>query len=303
MGKRDKTGIPKPPLPVIDGVGPSRIGLPDGTWNTILEFLINRFPDVSSATWIDRMERQTVVDENGVPVQPDTAYRRGSSLHYYREIREEKTIPGSEEVLYCDNNILIADKPHFLPVSPVGNFLRETLLVRLRRTHGFVDLAPVHRIDRETAGLVMFSCNRKTCGYYAGLFRNRQIKKVYEALAPSRDSISFPLTRRSRIVQGEPFLIMKEAEGEPNAETHIDVIRREDEMTRYRLVPVTGRRHQLRIHLAALGIPIVNDRWYPSLDPQKEDDYDRPLKLLAKSLSFCDPFTGCVRSFESKKTL
>ena len=206
-------------------------------------------------------------------------------------------------MLYQDEHILVADKPHFLPVIPSGRFLHQTLLVSLRKNHKLQDLVPIHRLDRETAGVVLFSVNPRTRGHYTSLFRNRKVRKVYEALAPTLDTAQFPTIRRSRIVRGEPFFRMKEVSGEANSETHVSPIRNMGRNTLYQLVPVTGRKHQLRLHLAGLGIPIINDKLYPAIRLPERDDFSSPLKLLAKSLSFQDPLTGQKHYFESRTKL
>lgn len=291
------------PLPQVDGVGPSRRRLPAGVWKTVLDFLSEEYARVGREVWRARMERGLVLDEAGRRVTPETAYRAGACVYYYREPETERAIPFDERVLHTGEHILVADKPHFLPVVPAGRFLRETLLVRLRRKTGLADLAPLHRIDRETAGLVVFSVNASTRGAYASLFRERAVEKVYEALAGTTRALAFPHVRRSRIVEGEPFFRMKETAGEPNSETRVEVLEEGRGVSLYRLRPVTGRKHQLRVHMNALGIPIVNDGLYPEVKPEAPEDFDAPLKLLAKSLSFRDPVTGRELHFESARQL
>ena len=287
------------PLPIVEGVGPSCQWLPAGPWKTVVDFFKEQYPQVDAETWTARMAKGQVVDETGRRVDPKTAYRVGACIFYYRELENEKAIPFVEHVLYQDEHILVADKPHFLPVIPSGKFLHETLLVRLRKQRQLETLVPVHRLDRETAGLVLFSVNSKTRGHYTSLFRNRKVRKVYEALAPSLEHLSFPIIRRSRIVRGEPFFRMKEVAGEANSETEINLINNLGRITRYRLVPITGRKHQLRLHLAALGIPVINDKLYPVMISSNDDDFSSPLKLLAKSISFQDPWSGRQHYFES----
>ena len=289
------------PLPVVEGVGPSRQRLPPGVWETVFDFLRERFPDVPAAVWLARMERGEVLDETGRRLGPASPYRAGACVFYYREPAEETPIPFAAHVLYRDEHLLVADKPHFLPVAPAGRFLRETLLVRLKLKGAPEGLVPVHRLDRETAGVVVFSREPSTRGAYASLFQRREVRKIYEARAPHAD-LELPHTRRSRIVRGEPFFRVKEIEGEPNSETRIESAARAGDAALYRLVPLTGRKHQLRLHLAALGLPILNDRLYPAFR-DAPDDFSRPLKLLARSVSFRDPLTGREHYFESAQKL
>lgn len=254
------------------------------------------------------MAKGEVVDETGQQLHPESRYRAGACIFYYRELENETPIPFSESIVYQDEHLLVADKPHFLPVVPAGRFLRETLLVRLRSQGQPDSLAPIHRLDRETAGLVLFSRNPETRGDYTALFRERKVKKVYEALARTprkSERLDFPLTRRSRIVSGEPFFRMQEAFGRANAESVIELTCIEGEVARFRLRPLTGKKHQLRVHLAALGFPIVNDRLYPDnafvQHSDRADDFAKPLKLLARSLAFTDPVTGKEQFFESRR--
>lgn len=291
------------PLPTVKGVGPSCLRLPGGRWKTILEYLEERFPDIPTSVWISRMNKGEVVDEKGTRLHADSHYLQGAFVYYYRELEQETPIPFEERIVYQDEHIVVADKPHFLPVIPSGRFLRETLLVRLKKRLNLEYLVPIHRIDSATAGLVVFSHNLKTRSVYASLFHEYQVKKTYEALAPFHPRICFPVTHRSRLVQGEPFFRMREVEGMPNSETIIDILKNMGDIALYQLAPVTGRKHQLRVHCAALGFPILNDRIYPVLQPFEENDFSKPLQLLAKSISFQDPLTKHVRCFQSKRKL
>ena len=295
---------PRPvPLPTKDGVGPSCVALPPGPWPTIADFLAERFPAIAAATWQARMQQGELVDERGQLVTPGQPYRHGTRLYYYRSITDEPRVPFDEVLLYQDDQLVAVDKPHFLPVTPGGRYLQETLLVRLKRRLGLPALTPLHRLDRETAGVVLFSVRPDTRGAYQALFAQRQVHKHYEAIAPWRPELNFPLTRRSRLVQDVHFLRMREAEGEPNTETQFDVLEVQGHWARYRLTPITGRTHQLRVHCAALGLPICGDRIYPQLLPADTDDHAQPLQLLARSIAFVDPCTGGVRRFDSQQTL
>ncbi|MEO7064862.1 MAG: pseudouridine synthase [Dokdonella sp.] len=295
-------------FPLRNGVAASAVQLPPGTWATVLDCLCAQFPAIAREQWLSRIERAHVLDAAGVPIDAHTAYRVGLSIFYYREVAAETIIPFPEAVLHIDEHLVVADKPHFLPVTPAGAYVEETLLARLIRRLGNPDLVPLHRIDRGTAGLVLFSADRASRSRYQALFRTRAMVKRYEALAPALPQFTFPLTRISRLERGEPFFRMREVEGEPNAETRIEVIAREAHHWRYGLYPVSGRKHQLRVHMAALGAPILNDDFYPALasagaHERRCDDYSKPLQLLAASLSFIDPLSGLDRHFESRMTL
>lgn len=286
-------------------VRPSTLHLPAGSWATVLDCLCAHFPAISRDTWLDRMARGRVLDAAGAAIGPAHAYREGLRVQYFREVAAETPIPFEEQVLHVDGDLVVADKPHFLSVMPAGEYVEETLQAHLTRRLGNPHLVPLHRIDRHTAGLVLFSANPQTRGRYQALFRERQIDKRYEAIAPALPDLQFPLQRATRLVASEPFFRMQEGPGEPNTETRVEVIERNGALWRYRLFPVTGKKHQLRVHMAALGAGICNDTFYPTLrDEQDEaDDYSRPLKLLAQALNFIDPLSGEPRYFESGLTL
>jgi len=298
-----KKGGLSAPLPIRDGVAPSYLWLPQGDWENMLSFLVARFPLVGAADWIDRMARGEVVTGDGVKLHPGSQFRRGMRIFYYRELERETTIPFEEQILFRDEHLVVVDKPHFLPMIPSGRFLQETLLVRLKKKLALDDLSPIHRLDRETAGVVIFSVQQGSRGAYQSLFQKREVEKVYEALAAPLTGRDFPFVYRSRMVEGEPFFRMQEVEGEPNSETVIDVIERRADATLYRLRPHTGRKHQLRVHMAALGVPIINDPFYPVALPCKQDDVSQPLQLLARAIAFIDPLTGQRRQFESLRAL
>ncbi|RST49303.1 pseudouridine synthase [Variovorax sp. DXTD-1] len=295
---------PRLPLPTRDGVGPSCVGLPQGHWPTIVDFLIARFPAISRETWMARIEAGDVIDEHGVPVTAQRRYQAPLRVYYYRTLDAEVRIPFDEQVLFQDDQLVVVDKPPFLPVTPTGKYLQESLLVRLKRKLKLDDLVPLHRIDRSTAGLVLFSIRPETRGAYQAMFPERRIAKHYEAVVPWQPGVSsVPGTYRSRLVDDEHFMRVKEEAGEPNSETRIAVEEAADGYALLKLSPVTGRKHQLRVHCMALGMPIVNDPIYPTLLPPDSDDFDKPLQLLAKSVAFQDPVSGELRSFTSPRSL
>jgi len=298
-------------IPVREGVSPSCVALPSGPWGLALDFLAQRLPVLDRAQWFERMARGEVVDAQGQSVPPDARYRAQTKLFYWRHWPDEQPIPVREQVLYQDDLIVVADKPAFLPVVPSGRYVQETLLVRLRRQLGLDTLTPVHRIDMDTAGLVLFCIQPRDRDAYQRLFRCREVRKVYEAIAPWHEGLLLPTVRRTRLEDSNHFMVMHEVAGEPNAETHIELLGKWAHQDGYRghygLTPVTGQRHQLRVHMNAMGIPILHDRIYPKLMPEPPNgcpqDLDCPLQLLARSLTFEDPVTGQTRSFSSQLNL
>lgn len=291
--------------PLRDGVSASCIALPNGSWPTLLAYLQQRFTHVTEDEWRDRVERGDVLHAQDLsPIGVDTPYQPHIKLYYYRGLALEPRIPFEATVLFQDEHLVVVDKPHFLPVTPGGRYLQETLLVRLRRSLGIATLQPLHRLDRETAGLVLFGIRPQERDAYHALFRERKVAKRYEAIAPFRAGLQWPLTRSSRLVESDSFMRMVEVPGEPNAHTSITLLERRGDLARYALEPGTGQRHQLRVHMCALGLPIVGDQIYPVHLPERiENDYSRPLQLLAKTLEFNDPITKQDRSFKSRMDL
>jgi tRNA pseudouridine32 synthase/23S rRNA pseudouridine746 synthase len=294
-------------LPMREGVGASQVGLPAGAWACMLDFLVERFPAISRGEWRARMARGDVVDAAGRHVAPEHPYAPHSKLYYYRAVANEAANAAQASVLFEDDLLVVADKPHFLPVTPSGNYLQETLLVRLRRSLGLDALTPLHRLDRETAGVMLFAKQPATCARYHALFADRAVEKIYQAIAPLNATLRFPLTHSSTLVPDDHFMQMREAphDGDraSNSWTEIDLMELSGTLARFRLRPLTGRRHQLRVHMAALGMPIVGDRIYPHLMTQGTDNVSDPLRLLAESITFRDPFTGKNRSFSSRLQL
>lgn len=300
------------PLPVRDGIQANSVYLPalQKSASSVLEFLAQQFPAVDQQRWRQRMLRGDVLDATGQPLAPDTPYLPDTRIYYYRELETEIPVPFQEQILYEDDHILVADKPHFLPVAPSGSYLHETLLTRLRQRTGCAHLIVLHRIDRDTAGLVLLSKNPASRDLYHALFRDRQLQKTYEALAPFREELVLPLTRESRIDVAAEFYRRQEVPGPVNAVSHIDLIERRGDLARYRLQPVTGKTHQLRLHMSALGIPILNDPYYPEERARgseettpRQSDFTQPLQLLAQALTFTDPVTGESRHFTSRQQL
>jgi tRNA pseudouridine32 synthase/23S rRNA pseudouridine746 synthase len=271
---------------------------------SILEFLTRRFPRIGSSCWQQRINAGKVLDEDRTPITVNTKYLPHRQLFYFREVEQERLIPFTETILFRNDHLLVACKPHFLPVIPGGGYVNECLLNRLRTRTENSDLVPLHRIDRETAGIVMFSVNRKTRGLYSRLFADGMIDKSYQALAEySCDLGKTGWTVENRIVNGEPWFRMVVVPGEPNSRSEIQLADLNGSVARFDLSPVTGKTHQLRIHMSGLGFRILNDRYYPDLQPEQADDFEKPLRLVAKTVRFRDPVSGKRMEFCSEREL
>jgi tRNA pseudouridine32 synthase/23S rRNA pseudouridine746 synthase len=273
----------------------------DFTPTSLLSFLEHPAQNPQGLDWENRLKNGLMYDSLGQSLPLDAPYIPGQRIYYWRDAGCEEKIPFAEQIIYQDDHILVADKPHFLPVTPTGRYVQETLLVRLKKRTGLADLTPMHRIDRDTAGLVMFCIRVQDRDAYAAMFRERRLHKSYECIAPYSAQISFPLVRKTRLVQSpQSFMQMMETSGEPNCETHIALIERSGPLARYSLQPISGKRHQLRVHMHGLGLPIVGDGMYPKLTPETQPpDYSQPLQLLAKALRLTDPVTGSEHEFFS----
>jgi tRNA pseudouridine32 synthase/23S rRNA pseudouridine746 synthase len=290
------------------GVSPSRVYLPiNKTYSSLLDFFVHKFPHIDHRKWLTRFDAGQIMTLDGQPVAASDAYFGNAHLIYFRHLDREPDIPFEERILFQDEHILVADKPHFLPVTPSGLYLHQTLLNRLKHKTGIHELSPIHRIDRDTAGLVVFSVKAKERSLYQNLFRDRLVKKSYEAIAPYSEYLisKLPMTYQSRLQISEHFLQMQEIDGEPNSDTRIELIEVMKPWAKYRLIPGSGKKHQLRCHLNALGIPILNDQIYPNLTPYLKYDLDlsRPLQLLAKEIAFLDPVNHQERQFISQMQL
>jgi tRNA pseudouridine32 synthase/23S rRNA pseudouridine746 synthase len=245
-----------------------------------------------------------IVGADGRPVAPDAAYEPGMFVWFHRELPDEEPVPFALDVVYRDEHIVAADKPHFLATTPRGAHVTETALARLRRELGLPTLGAAHRLDRLTAGLVLFTVRPEERGAYQTLFRDRLVRKEYEAVAPYDAGLALPRTVISRIVKERGVLAAREVAGEPNALTEVELTDHRDGLGRYRLLPSTGQTHQLRVHMNALGVPILGDPLYPVVTgPVPAGDFRRPLQLLARVLEFTDPVTGRAHRFVSGRVL
>jgi len=289
-------------MPVHEGVSASVVAVPTGHWPNLLDFLALRMPGITRDEWAQRVRQGLVLQENGQRAQADQACQAGQRFFYYRHVADEPCLPVQAAVLFEDDHLLVADKPHFMPVTPSGLYVQQCLLVQLKRLTGHDDLVPLHRIDRETAGLVLFGKRRQDRDAYHALFREHRIHKTYRAVATHRPDLTLPRVHTSRLAEDPVhFFKMREVPGDPNSETHITLLDTQGLRALYQLKPVSGKRHQLRVHMNALGIPIEGDQFYPSVlrGPDAGEDYNQPLQLLAQSVQFTDPHTGEDRQWTS----
>ncbi|MFD9905345.1 RluA family pseudouridine synthase [Streptomyces sp. NPDC059063] len=302
---RRKPRIPPAPLPQRDGVDPVRVRLPqDGAWATVRDHLVERL--AAGPGVIDGMlAAGRIVGADGAPVAPDAPYTAGAYVWFHRDLPAEPRVPYPIAVVYRDEHIVVADKPHFLATMPRGGHVTETALARLRVELGIPTLGAAHRLDRLTAGLLLFTVRPEERGAYQTLFRDRRVHKEYEAVAAYDPGLALPRTVRSHIVKDRGVLAAYEVAGaEPNSESVVELVEHDGRRGRYRLLPRTGRTYQLRVHMNALGVPLLGDPLYPAVRPPvAPDDFRRPLQLLARTLEFTDPVTGTAHRFVSGRTL
>lgn len=298
----------RPPLPVRDGIGPTAVRLPPGDWPTVAAYLTERFPHDRDRL-LELFEAGEVVDAEGGSLDRGSAYLPGRLVFYYRDPPEEPLEPVELPVLYRDDDIVVVDKPHFLATTPRGAYVVQTALVQLRRQLDLPELSPAHRLDRLTAGVLVFTARRELRGAYQELFARREVTKAYEAVAPVVPGMRPPLVVRSRIVKRRDCRQAREEPGVPNAETVVESVTAlparpgHPPLGLYRLRPRTGKTHQLRVHLSALGAPIVHDSLYPTPYDVDPHDHGHPLQLLARSIELPDPRSGEVRVFTSRRRL
>lgn len=287
------------------GVNPSRLYLPrDGQWPDLLSFLLERFPFMPADIIKARLAAGEMVNSEGQSYSLQSDFVPDTWLWYYRDVPDEVEVPFELEILYQDRHLLVVDKPHFLASIPSGRYLHETALSRLRKQFDLADISPLHRLDRETAGVLLFSLRPEDRGAYQSLFQSREVEKFYEAIAPTVKGLTLPLVYQSHLVKSPQYFTMMEVDRAANSETRIELLKRGEQLSHYRLAPLSGRKHQLRVHMSALGMPICHDNFYPELQAMRAaDDFSDPLQLLARAIEFKDPITGELRCFESARDL
>lgn len=278
---------------MLDGVSASKLHLPQLSTqpDSIFHYLCTQFAHISAQEWQQRFENGLVYDAEGKRLNLNTPYSAHQDIYYYRFLTHEVAVPFLHQILFENEHLLVVDKPHFLTMSPTGQYVQETLLVRLKKQTQNEQLTPIHRLDRETAGVVLFSKQPETRAVYQQLFAERQVQKTYHAIAPYQADLPLPCTVQLRMEKGEPFYLMQVVAGTPNSKTEIRLLEHNQNWAKYELMPTTGKQHQLRVHLNSLGIAIKNDPFYPILQHKQADDFSAPLQLLAKHLSFFDPIS------------
>jgi len=199
-------------MPVNNAAGmqtcPSRLYLPkfDSAPHTIFEYLLARFPQVNAAIWRERVSRGLIMLSDGTALEENSPYRHGMTVFYRKEVPSEPPLLEEPLIVYRDDEILVADKPHGMPVTPSGEHIGRSLFVRLQRITGLPDLAPIHRLDRDTAGLLLFTIKADARAHYHRLFAEGRIEREYLAVA----HVDAPLQRthwriENRIEVGEPW--------------------------------------------------------------------------------------------------
>jgi tRNA pseudouridine32 synthase/23S rRNA pseudouridine746 synthase len=320
------------PLPVRDGVNATRLRLPEeGPWDTAMDYMMHRWGHIDPQGIEDRFDAGEIVGEAGIPLDRTTPLQRHTFIWYYRTLPPETRLPVELNILHQDEHLLVVDKPHFLPTTPGGTYIQESALVRLRNQLQLPDLVPMHRLDRMTAGILLLSTNPDSRGKYQVLFEKRQVEKEYECVSAAEPSagfpaVDFPVVVRNRMTKSRSYLLAEVIEGEPNAETRIERLRTfatpapadrsrtvgaphgaddtaAPRRALYRLEPRSGKTHQLRVHMASLGLGIVNDAFYPDLLDKAPDDYAKPLQLLARGIRFVDPIAGNPVEYRSQLEL
>lgn len=278
----------------------SKVWLPrTSDCKTIFEFMLLQFPRIDKAVWLERFQEGKVLDEKGVPFTLESIYVGDRHIQYFREVPYEEPIPFKEKVIFQNENFLIVDKPHFLPVHPAGQYVNETLLSRLNSQAGLEDLITAHRLDRLTAGLLLCILKKDKRGLYQQMFIDGQIHKTYHAVGKIPDGSCRQWHVHNCMEKVNPNFLMRVGDGEKNSESYIKVLKEKEDKALFELKPVTGKKHQLRVHMAHIGSGIENDPLYPIVKEDRSNNYKKPLKLLAKKLEFKDPISGENMSFES----
>lgn len=305
-------------LPTQNGISPSKVYLPNLNQlpfvpMTVLDYFCAKFANIECGIWQARFVQKLIfvlINGQCVYLTGDEYYHQfqNHTIYYYRQVKKETVVPFDYELIFENERLLVVDKPHFLTISPAGNYVEQTLLTRLKRDYHNLDITPIHRLDKDTSGVVLFCKDKRYRGAYHSLFATKSVIKTYHAIAPYKPMLIFPMTLSLNLQRGEPFYTMQVVDIQntgktPNTQTHIELLVIKDGFAKYKLTPITGKLHQLRVHLNHLGIAIKNDCFYPKVRHKKDDDFSNPLQLLAKRIQFIDPIDNQSCDFYSKKEL
>jgi tRNA pseudouridine32 synthase / 23S rRNA pseudouridine746 synthase len=276
-----------------------------GPWRSLRDHLVERLATGLTADEVDRMlAAGEFVDAAGAPVRADAPFVPRSVVWAHRDLPVESALPADIRVLHRDERLVVVDKPHHMATMPRGSHVVQSALARARVLTGLPRLAPAHRLDRPTAGVLMLTTEQRWRGAYQQVFATGLARKTYLAVAPVRPDLELPLVRRTHLVKEHGTHQAREVPGErPNAETLVELVDAAGDLGLYRLTPRTGRTHQLRCQLSGLGLPIVGDPLYPLDRAVADDDFTESLQLLAAVLEFDDPVDGRPRRFESLRRL
>lgn len=287
--------------PMINGVTASKVFLPQLAVcpQSLYAYLVENFAHIAATEWQQRFASGLIYNHLGEKLHLESPYTPNQHVFYYRFLAHEIEVPFAHHIVFENEHLLVVDKPHFLTMSPTGQYVQQTLLVRLKQQTQNPDLTPIHRLDRETAGLVLFSKQVASRGVYQQMFAERLVKKTYHAIAPYRADLSFPQQVCLNMQKGEPFYTMQVVDGTPNSDTWIHLLEHNQQFAKYELHPKTGKQHQLRVHLNHLGIAILNDPFYPHVCHKADDDFSAPLQLLAQQIAFIDPISKAPMQFSS----
>lgn len=303
MARRPRPACPVPPR---QGISPTRIRLPaDQRWPTLAAFLTERFPPHDASAVHASFERGDVFGPDAAPLTPSAPYAPGGHIWVFRPLPEEPAVPTDLPILYEDDHLLAVDKPHGLPVTPRGGFVRQTVTTLLRHRTGNPEISPAHRLDRMTAGVLLLTKTRPARGPVQQLFAQGRIRKTYRLIAPLGPALlTEPITLSSRIIKPAESLRACDVPGVPNARTDVVLLTVLDERCGlYEAHLHTGRTHQIRVHLNSLGRPILGDPLYPSTRTDAEQAALPPLQLLAHRLALTHPLTAAPLDLHTGRTL